>query len=369
MKSAPQAAPMLCILKKTGKLQMVVDCQKRNDNTVKDITPFPDQDQIRMDITQAKYRSKVDLSNVYEQVRVEPQDVWKTAFSTIYGTFISQVMQQGDCNAPATFQHLMTVIFRDHLGCFVYTYLNDLFVYSETIEEHEQHLRAVFKILRKNGFYLEKEKCNLYAVRLDCLGHIINEKGIHADRDKMSWIRSWRTPRNLNEVQWFVGLMEYLAQFMPDVSTYTTPLTGIQQNDHPFQWRKIHDKCFQTIKALACKYPILRPINPSKPEPIWLMCDTSLYRVGALYGQGPKWKTCRPAGFMSKKLSDAQQNYRMFKRETLAIIEALMKWEDKLLRFKFTIITNHKALGYLKTQCKLSSQQVRWLDHQDTKSK
>ena len=296
-------------------------------------------------------------------MRVEPQDVWKIAFSTIYGTFISQVMQQGDCNAPVTLQCLMTVIFHDHLGHFVYAYLDDLFVYSETIKEHEHHLRAVFKILRENGFYLEKEKCNLYVVRLDCLGHIIDEKGVHTDRDKMSQIRSGRTPKNLNEVQRFVGLVEYLAQFMPDMSTFAMPLTGIQWNGHPFQWREIHDKCFQTIKVLVCKYPISRPINPSKPEPIWLVCDALLYGVGTLYGQGPEWKTCRPAGFMSKKLMDTQQNYQTFKRETLAIIEALMKWEDKLLGFKFTIITDHKALGYLKTQHKLSSRQVRWLDY------
>ena len=170
-----------------------------------------------------KYHSKIDLSNAYEQVRVEPQDVWKTAFSTIYGTFISQVMQQGDCNAPATFQHLITVIFCDHLSHFVNMYLDDLFIYSETIEEHEQHLRVVFEILRKNRFYLEKEKCDLYAVRLDCLGHSIDEKGVHADRDKMSWIRSWRTSRNLNEVQRFVGLVEYLVQFMPDVKSGSSP--------------------------------------------------------------------------------------------------------------------------------------------------
>ena len=104
MKSTPQAAPMLCIPKKNGKLRTVVDCRQRNDNTVKDVMPFPDQDQIRMDVARAKYRSKFDLSNAYEQVRVEPDDVWKTAFATIFGTFVSQVMQQGDCNAPATFQ-------------------------------------------------------------------------------------------------------------------------------------------------------------------------------------------------------------------------------------------------------------------------
>jgi len=104
MASVLQVAPMLCIPKKTGKLRTVIDCRKRNDNTVKDVTPFPDQDQIRMDVARVRYRSKIDLSNAYEQVRMEPEDVKKTAFSTIFGTFLSQVMQQGDCNAPATFQ-------------------------------------------------------------------------------------------------------------------------------------------------------------------------------------------------------------------------------------------------------------------------
>ena len=179
----------------------------------------------------------------------------------------------------------------------------------EWLEEHEEHLGVVFELLRKFRFYLKIDKCDLYAERMDCLGHIINNDGIHADADKMSRIRNWRTSQNLNEVQKFVGLVEYLAQFMPDISAYIMPLTGIQWNGHPFQWRDIHKTCFQTIKALACKYPILRPINLSKPESIWLICDASLYGVRSLYRQGPKWKTCRPAGFISKKLTDAQQNY------------------------------------------------------------
>jgi hypothetical protein len=103
-KTVPQAAPLLCIPKKSGKLRTVVDCRQRNDNTVKDVTPLPDQDQIRMDVARAKYCSKIDLSNAYEQIRIEPEDVHKTAFSTVFGTYHSQVLQQGDTNGPATYQ-------------------------------------------------------------------------------------------------------------------------------------------------------------------------------------------------------------------------------------------------------------------------
>jgi len=189
----------------------------------RDPIPWP---RIRMDVTRARYRSKIDLSNAYEQVCVEPEDVRKTAFLTIFGTFLSQVMQQGDCNAPATFQKLMTVVLWEYIGQFVHVYFNDIFVFSNMLKEHERHLWLVLDALTKAEFYLEREKCNLYAEKLDCLGHMIDECGVHADTDKMARICEWRKPRSLNKVQQFVGLVEYLAKFMPDVSAYTTPLTG-----------------------------------------------------------------------------------------------------------------------------------------------
>lgn len=102
-KAVPQVAPLLCIPKKTGKLQTVVDCHQQNDNMIKDVTPLSDQDQIQMDIAQAKYCSKIDLFNAYEQVHIEPEDISKTAFVTVFRMFKSNVMQQGNCNAPATF--------------------------------------------------------------------------------------------------------------------------------------------------------------------------------------------------------------------------------------------------------------------------
>lgn len=358
-----QAAPMLCIPKKSTNLRTVIDARKRNENTHKDVTPFPEQEQIRNDVARAKYRSKIDLSDAYEQIRIMPEDVWKTAFATIYGTFVSHTMQQGDCNAPATFQRLMTVIFREYIGKFVHVYLDDIFVFSDSITEHEKHLGMVFDKLRKAQLYLEESKLDLYSKRMDCLGHIIDDRGIHADADKMARVREWRTPRNKHDVQRFLGLVTYLAHFMPDVSAYTGPLASIQRNGHPFLWKPIHQKCMDNIKQLACKTPILRPIDPRSDEPIWVICDASASGVGAVYGQGPNWQNCRPAGFMSKKFTSAQHNYRVFEMETIAILEALLKWEDKLLGNRVHVITDHRALEFFKTQRKLSSRQSRWMEY------
>jgi len=100
---------MLCIPKKSRLLRTAIDARKQNDNTMKDVMPFPDQDQIRLDIARVKIRSKIDFSDVYEQIRTVPEDVHKSAFATIYGTYVSHTMQIGDCNAPATFQRVMTM--------------------------------------------------------------------------------------------------------------------------------------------------------------------------------------------------------------------------------------------------------------------
>jgi hypothetical protein len=122
---------------------------------VKDIMPLPDQEAIREDVARTRYRSKIDLANAYEQVRIEPKDVPKTVFSTIMGTYVSNVVQQGDCNAPATFQCLMTSIFRDIIGRTNHTFLDDVFTFTGTLEEHEMALGTVFTRLRENRLYLK----------------------------------------------------------------------------------------------------------------------------------------------------------------------------------------------------------------------
>ena len=236
-------------------------------------------------------------------------------------------------------------------------------MFSNSIEEHEKHLKLVFDKLRKAKLYLSKSKCDLYSECMDCLGHIIDERGLHADADKMARIRDWRTPRSYLEVQRFIGLVNYLAPFMPDVSAYTSPLTEMSRNERAFVWRPLHQVCLDRIKAMACRAPILKPIDPENEHPIWLICDASIHGVGALYGQGPNWQTCHPAGFLSRKFSSAQRSYPTYEQEALAILEGLMKWEDKLMGRKFTVVTDHKSLEFFKKSSNPSPRRVRWLDY------
>ena len=263
--------------------------------------------------------------------------------------FVLHVMQQGDCNALATFQRLMTWVFQEQIGIYIWVYLDNIFTFSDTIPEHEEHLGIVFGILWLHQLFLSQSKLDLYSEDVDCLGHWIDDQGLHTNSNKMSRICKWRTLCSYVEVLQFVGLVKYLAHFMPDVSAYTSPLEAICSNGQPFYWHPLHQLCLDRIKGLAQKTPILCPIDVHLPDPIWVINDASGIGVGGLYGQGPDWQTCHPARFMSKKFTLDQRSYRTFKHEALTVIEAPMKWEDKLVGRKFMIITNHEALETIKT--------------------
>jgi hypothetical protein len=238
--------------------------------------------------------------------------------------------------------------------------LDDIFIYSDTIEQHEDDLEYVLTCLRREELYIAKHKFDVYSERMDCLGHVIDEKGLHADLDKMARIRDWHSPRSFKEVEQFLGLVQYLQNFMPDVSAYTSPLSGMCANGRPFVWRSFHEKCLESIKAIACRAPILRPINPKLDLPIWVIADASTSGIGAYLGQGKDWETCHPAGFMSKKFTIAQRSYFTYEQETLALLEALLKWEDKLLGCPINLVTDHKSLEFFKTKDHRANRQIRW---------
>ena len=125
------------------------------------------------------YQSKLDIFKVCKQICIVPEHVHKTVFATVLGTFRSQVMQMGDCNTPSTFQWLMTTIFHDWISGFVHVYLDDIFIFSHSIEEDEKHLGIIFQWLWDHHLFHSKSKVNLYSKRLECLSHIIDDQGIH----------------------------------------------------------------------------------------------------------------------------------------------------------------------------------------------
>jgi hypothetical protein len=351
---------MMVVFKKSRAIRTVINGRQRNDNTVADVTPMPDQEMIRSDLAKACFRSKIDLSDVYEQIQIKPEHESHTVFTMIYGNMISRMMQQGDKNCPTTFQQLMNTSFADMIAVFVHCYQDNIFVYSDTLEEHMAHLEMVFQRLHKLRLYLSDnlKKLDILSLNMECLGFFIDDDGIHMDPVKMEKIRDWQTPRSYQDMLKFNGVIQYLAQFLPRSVDYTAPLTGMCSNNRDFVWTDLQDKCFNKIKSLMANAPILKPINRRTKVPIWVLSDASASGVGAWYGQGPTWDTCRPAGFLSQKFTPAQMNYCTWEQELIGVLEALLCWEDKLMGFKFTIVTDHQALMFFN---EMPTRSQRWM--------
>ena len=357
------AIPLLCIPKAGAelKLRTVIDARERNANTVIDSTPLPNQDMIREDVASHTYVSVIDMTDAYEQMRIIPEDVQKTLFSSPLGTYVSNTLQQGDCNGPSSWQRLMTFVFRERIGVSVWVYLDDIYVFTTTLEEHEEVLAYVLECLKKEHLFISKNKFKPYAIRFNCLGHYRDENGLQASGDKLDLIRKWPTPATYHDVQRFLGLIEYISRFLPNVSAYTTPLSGMCSNGLPFVWRALHDKCFETIKAIASRKLSLQPIDRTSPAPVWVVCDACPSGCGAYYGQGDDWKTMKPSGFMSKKFTDAQRSYFTYEHETLGVIEALKKWDDALLGLQeIRVVTDHEALTTFMQKSHSGPRQIRW---------
>jgi Reverse transcriptase (RNA-dependent DNA polymerase) len=150
-----------------------------------------------MNVCRHCYRSLIDGKDTYEYVQLEPDDAWKTLFNTPHGTMVSNVMQQGDCNAPTTYQTLMIYLFSAFIGVFMDVHLDDIIIYLDSISDHLKHCHTVLAILRQQKLYLSTpDKLQFFATKLKILGHLIDDKGIVMDPDKVDQISKWKTPTN-----------------------------------------------------------------------------------------------------------------------------------------------------------------------------
>lgn len=350
---------------KTVDPRWVNDYRSLNSNTVKDRTPLPIPDVVLSDAARAKVWGKIDMTNAFFQTPLAEADIEKSAIKTPWGLFEWLVMPQGLCNAPATHQARVNEALCHLIGVCCEVFVDDIIIYSNSLEEHETNCRAVLDALRKAGLYCSKKKTDLFTTHTEFLGHIISRNGLEADKSKVEKIENWPRPRTVSQVRGFLGLVQYLRKFVPRLAEYTavlTPLTKKGLTNVEELWKKKEEEAFQAIKRIVASLPILQPLRHDADEPIWLMTDASKVGVGAVLLQGMDWKTARPCRFYSRQYIAAEKNYPTHEQELLAIVAALKAWRIDLLGSPFKVLTDHDTLKHLKTQPTLSRRQSRWIE-------
>jgi len=186
--SVPRGASMFVEAKGDGRIRPLVDLRFRNDNTQADHRQISEQNTILNAVARGRFRSKIDLRDAYFQTRVHPDDVKYNTMKTPFGGFTSQVMMEGDMNAPGTFVRTMEDLFHDELGTNIWVYIDDIFVFSDTFEEHVKDVTNACSKLQNAGYYANTRKSVFFATKLDILGHMIDDDGIHTAPEKIRTI-------------------------------------------------------------------------------------------------------------------------------------------------------------------------------------
>src|SRR5438552_5276647 len=347
---------------------MCIDYRALNARTIRNTYPLPRIQECIDKLGNATRLSSLELVSGYWQTRVAEKDIQKTAFNTRYGKYEFLVRPFGLTNAPATFQTLMNQILPPYIDKFVLVYLDDILIYSNSDEEHLEHLRLVFEALRMHKLYAKPSKCTFNQQTVYFCGNLVGQGVTRVLDSKVKAIQEWPQPRNVQEVQQFYGLVNYYRRFIRHFSIIAAPLSDLfklEGNDkrkrRPITWGTNHQVAFQRLKQAVTTAPVLVQPNPTKPYTI--ETDSSDFGLGmALYQQGEDGKL-HPVAFDGRKLHGAELKYPTHEKELLAIKNALQKWHHYVENgLPITVITDHDSLKYMNTIQNPSKRMARWVD-------
>uniref|UniRef100_A0A8C5M7Z7 Gypsy retrotransposon integrase-like protein 1 n=1 Tax=Leptobrachium leishanense TaxID=445787 RepID=A0A8C5M7Z7_9ANUR len=246
--ASPAGAGIFFVEKKDSGLRPCVDYRELNKITIKNKYPLPLIPGLLEQLKNAIVFTKLDLRGAYNLLRIPKDDEWKTAFRTRYGHYEYTVMPYGLCNAPAAFQHLANDILRDLLDVYVVMYLDDILIYSTSLDLHRSHVKSVLSRLCCHHLYVKFEKCVFEATRIEFLGFIITPGQMEMDPRKIEAITNWPIPQTKKEMQRFLGFANFYRKFIRNFSKIVFPLTQLTRKKNPFLWSNTAQQAFDKLR-------------------------------------------------------------------------------------------------------------------------
>jgi transposase InsO family protein len=342
---------------KPNRFRFCIDFRALNQVTKPDVYYLPVFEETMSTLHGSRYFSTLDCESGFHQVNVAEADRDKTSFTTPLGSFRFRKMAFGLCNGPSTFQRLMDVALKELRGTELWVFLDDLIVFSDTIEEHAIRLEHVFQRFEKAKLLLQPAKCVFAKSEVKYLGYVVSSEGISASPDKIKAVRDYPRPENVKDVRSFVGLASFYRRLIPKFADLAKPLTELTRKETEFVWGETQETAFNSLKEKLCSSEVLA--FPDFKSDFTLTTDGSGVGIAAILSQVQNGVE-RPVSYASRQLSKTEQNYTASEIEMLAVVWSLRVYRTYLYARHFIVKTDHAALTFLHKFSGNNARLLRW---------
>lgn len=332
-------SPIVIVPKKDGKIRVCLYPIQLNKAIQREHYQLPTRDEIHAKFKAAHYFSKLDARTEFWQMKLDQNSSKLTCFNTPFGRYRFLRLPFGITSAPEIYHRTIHMIYEHIPGCT--TMMDDIIVWGSTLQEHNQRLQQVFDASRKSNLKLNREKCVFGVKELTFVGDTISAEGIKPDEAKVKAITNFETPKSKKDVQRFLGMSNYQARYVPDLSSKTQVLRNVTMEKNQFQWAAVEQKSFEELKAILTSTPILKFFDPNKE--IKISSDASSFGLGAVLLQrhDNEWM---PVAYASRVMSDAETRYAQIEKKMLAILFACEHFHQYIFGQVVEVETDHKPL-------------------------
>ena len=320
---------------KTKKLRVCLDPRHLNNAIRREHFQLPTLEDITTRLSGASIFSKLDANHGYWQIPLSEESQLLTTFNSPFGRYCFQRMPFGIKSAQEVFQKRMCQLIGDLPG--VETDIDDILVWGTNQEEHDSRLAAVLKRCEEINLTLNQDKCLFGVPEVTYIGHILNAEGVKPDPAKVRAIKDMPAPSDKKGVERLLGTINYLAKFIPNMSTITQPVRSLLKSDIIFEWKESQEKAFQEIKEVLSKHPVLAYFDVTKP--VTISCDASQSGLGAVILQDSK-----PIAYASRALTDTETRYAQIEKELLAVVFAFHRFHQYVYGKDVIVESDHKPL-------------------------
>jgi hypothetical protein len=306
-----------------------VDYRALKSATFKNWYPLPLISEMLDRMRGARIFTKLDLQNSYHLFRIKEAKDYKIAFRKRYSQFEYRVMPFGLTNSPATFRAYIEDCLRPYIDDFTICNLNNILIYSTNEQEHEDHVKTVLERQRQFRLCCKANKYQFGASEISFLGFVISSDGIGMESDHISTIEDWPTPTSIRDFQVLLGFTNFYRRFIRKYANVTAPISDLlKKSTNKWKWTRKAELTFRKLKKAFTEAPIHQHFVPAKP--IILQTDASGFAFAGILNQYDGFGILCPVNLYSRKCSPTEQNYDMYNRELLAIMETLRQWPHYL---------------------------------------